>query len=187
MIIERLEEVISEDALKELEGDFERLDEMWRIYRSECDRVVKKWTTLRLALIDYSARLSGLVKKIEEEIEELKVKVELGLIDEEKAQHRIEYLEERKEALETELEKTKTILQKYDQWAISHKHAAKLVGDTSLVEIVAKLEELKKSGSISDETYNRIKQELKEILSMSAEEYSLSPEAKPSEDSGSQG
>ena len=158
---------LSEEELRELENSFERLDEMWRLYREESTRVIKLWEGLRIALIDNLARLSGMLSRIQTEMEELYVKAELGLMSSEKVSQRISQLEAEKKRIEEELNDLRSVFRKFEEWSKRHKKNARIVGISGVEDAAAmlrRLEELKQREAISEREYESIKRELENII-----------------------
>ena len=163
---------LNEEELRELEDNFERLDEMWRLYREESARVIRLWESLRIALIDNLARLSGMLSRLQAEMEELYVKAELGLVSSEKVSQRISQLETEKKRIEEELDSLRAVFRKFEEWSKKHKKNARIVGVSGVEDVATmlrRLEELKQRGAISEREYEKIKRELENILGSSTE------------------
>ncbi len=156
-----------EVALEELEEDFNRLDEMWKVYREESARVIKRWEGMRVGLLDKVAKISGVLSKIERELEELYAKIELGMLSSDKAAERINKLEETRAKLEGGLNTLKGTIEKFENWSRKHRKLARVVaigGEEDILKMLETLEKLKQAGSISEDVYERIRKELQELV-----------------------
>lgn len=152
-----------EERLREFNELFERLDRAWADYFSEGLRAIREWERFRVGLLAEVHRLSGMLEEITREREELEIKLELGLVDAERAKRDMEALEERGKRIERRLNAIREFLNGIDSRASPHKR--RLIFELAPGEsgVKARLEELKKlkeEGLISDEVFESLRREL---------------------------
>ncbi|RLF04401.1 MAG: hypothetical protein DRJ64_06995 [Thermoprotei archaeon] len=150
------------------EEGFRELDDMWEKYRSASVDLICGWDRYRVKLLDKVSKLAGIVSSIQVELNELKVKVELGLLDSEKANRRIEKLGEKLKKLEARLISLRNFLETFEKWSLVHrKRIGPLPTVSGAEEIHGKLKELDElynSGQVREDVYKRIKAELETLL-----------------------
>ncbi len=154
----------------DLENIFDGADRIWEEYSGAVKRSLLEWEKLRLSLAEKIAVLKTKISTNLKEMEELKIKVELGLIDEEKAQRKIDALSKENVEMMRELEAAWLVFEKNTLKSILHAMRLGLPLDITPEEVERKIEELENSykrGIISsNETYEEIKKLLNEQLSL---------------------
>ena len=147
---------------------FAKLDELWAQYEKESYEIIKRWDIDKILLLEKMSKLSGLLKRLDEEINELRVKVDVGLISHEDAETNIEKLESLKnETIEklTALEQAYSILSQK-----AEKHKKKILplkikaSREEIEDKLIKLDERFKKGEIEEAVYQRLRRELLELL-----------------------
>ncbi len=154
---------------EELKEMFQRIEDLWNQYREEALKVIYEWEKQRLPLVERLNIVRNLVDTYEKEIEELKVKIELGLEELNKVNEKIERLSSELERLKNELNQLTEIINKYDDLSRIHLKRAGLPVKLSSEEIKKRIEELNKmheEGIIDDETYNKLLEELEAQLAL---------------------
>ncbi|QOJ79690.1 hypothetical protein IG193_04345 [Infirmifilum lucidum] len=156
----------------DLENIFDSADKIWEEYSVTVKRSLLEWERLRPALTERIAVLKTRISTNLKEMEELKIKVELGLIDEEKAQRKIDILSKENVEMIRELEATWLVFEKNMLKSILHAKRLSLPLDITPEEVEGKIEELEscyRRGVInSSETYDELKKLLNEQLSLIA-------------------
>lgn len=155
-----------DEMLKEM---FQRIEDLWNQYREEALKVIYEWEKQRLPLVERLNIVRNLVDTYEKEIEELKVKIELGLEELNKVNEKIEKLSSELERLKNELNQLTEIINKYDDLSRIHLKRAGLPVKLTSEEIKKRIEELNKmheEGIIDDETYNKLLEELEAQLAL---------------------
>ncbi len=155
-----------EERLEELFG---KVEELWSQYRQAAIEAIEEWEKTRIPLAERANILKTLIKTYEKELEELRVKAELGLTDPEKASEKIEKLGEELEAYKTELSRILDIMERYDKLSLEHLKRAGLPVPVSAAELkqrLMQLEELFKEGLIDEDTYKKLKEGLEAQLAL---------------------
>ncbi|MEM1508731.1 MAG: hypothetical protein QXY49_04570 [Thermofilaceae archaeon] len=91
-------------AIEELEGT-------WKEYVEKVNNLLSEWEKTKVKLLEKISKVEGLLKAVNEELEELKVEAMLGLLNEDETKNRLDYLEQRKTKLESRLKSLKDILE----------------------------------------------------------------------------
>ncbi|MCD6510157.1 MAG: hypothetical protein J7L11_07235 [Thermoprotei archaeon] len=157
-----------ENILSKYEGDVEELNRVWNGYRQTANRVINSWVIDKHKLTSKISELQGLLNKYEEELKELMIRYNIGLIDDELLSKMAESLKEDIAKVEGELRTLKERTERLEKACIAHAIQARLAyGGLSINEVkakIARLEELREQGKILDEVYNKIRGELEEQL-----------------------
>ncbi len=152
-----------------LSEEFNRVEELWEQYRRDALKVIHEWEKERLPLVERLNVLRNLIKIYEKEIEELKLKVDLGLEDEKKASEKIDQLSKELEDFKNEYKTILEIIERYDKLSHIHLKRTGLPTKADAEEIKRRLSELDvmlQEGVIDEETYNQLKEELETFLKL---------------------
>ncbi len=158
------------EVYSRFEEEFKNLDNLWEKYKTNGIDLISRWDRYRVKVLDKVSKLAGIVSSIQVELNELKIKVELGLLDEEKANRRIENLEEKLKNLESRLISLRNFLETFEKWSLSHRKRIgplpTISGAEEIREKVNELEKLYKEGQVREDVYKRIKSELETLLAL---------------------
>lgn len=149
----------------------EKIDEFWQTYRKEVYEMLKEWIKLRIELLNLISKYVGILSRIEEEIIELTIKKEIGIISENEADYKIQELNDIKQKKEEELKKIKDIFEYIDYKASIHNIRAEtpigtISSSNEIEKRLEKLDEMRKQGEIDENLYNKLKDELEKLLSL---------------------
>lgn len=162
-----------EVSFSRFEEYFRNLDDLWEKYREEGARVIGEWDRYRVRLLDKVSKLAGIVSSLEQELEELNVKLELGLNDPERLRARMSLIDEKLSHLNTRLRSLKNFLETFERWSALHRRRMgplpTVGGAEDIKEKLRELEELFRSEQIARDVYERIKSELETLLGLFAE------------------
>jgi len=161
---------VSSFSYENLEQFFEDADRAWSEYTETVKRCLLEWERRRPLLSEKIAVLKARIGSNLKEIEELRVKADLGIIDEEKAQRKINALSEESVNMIHELETTWLTFERNVYKAILHMRRIGLPPDISKEDIESKLKDLESSfkrGIISSkDVFDELKRLLDEQLSL---------------------
>ena len=146
---------------------FEQVDRLWDSYVGEVKKVLREWGRLRPLLAERLSVLRSRIASNLEEMQELNLKLELGLVDEAKARRRLEELNAETPKLVRELEELWVLTERITRDSILHMKRAGIPVDISEEDVVSKereAEECFKASVISRETFERLKEILAEQL-----------------------
>jgi glutathionylspermidine synthase len=152
------------NAVKEL---FEQVDRLWESYVAEVRRSLREWERLRPLLVERLSVLKSVIASNLEEMQELSLKLELGLVDEAKAKRRLEELNAETPRLVRELEELWVLTERIVRDSILHMRRAGMPIDVSEEDIAGKekeVEECFKASIISKEAFEKLKGILAEQL-----------------------
>lgn len=159
MLSEEIEKIV-----EKYEVEIKRLEDLWQSYREAARTMVNSWIRERVNIIAKISELEGLLKSYENELKELEVKYEIGVINEEELTRKTGPLIENMRILRDTLDKLKESLKRIDEIMIIHALQAKLpMSGGSLNDIKKKLKALKElyeKGQIRKEVYEKLKLEL---------------------------
>jgi len=178
-----------EVLLNRYEAEIQRLERMWREYQEAVRRSLNSWISDRTKVMRKISEYTGLVEKYNDEIKELAIRHNIGLIEEKELTEMVEDLKNKISEVERILNNIKSRLEELDKNYMRHALQAKLpFVSTTVKEIkerLAKLEKLKEEGKVSEEVYEKLRQELEEQLRALGEEVQMSTASTPSEESTS--
>ncbi len=151
---------------------FSRLDELWEEYERNSFDVLHRWEKDKVILLEKISKLSGLIKRLNEEINELKIKVDVGLISEEEAERSLEELKNAVDEVSAKLEVLERAYNELVKRAEIHKKrvlpAKVKIPRDELERKLSELEERFARGEISETMYRRLKSELTELLRLAS-------------------
>jgi len=107
-----------QEALKSL---LDKLDEQWSSYWSNVKSFLSEWEKVRLELLERIAKIEGLLKAINIQLEEMQVKRELGLIDSKASAEQEAELKSRQAEVENRLNALKEFLEDIEARANVHR------------------------------------------------------------------
>jgi len=158
------------ESYSRFEEEFRELDNLWDTYKNTGMDLISRWDKYRVRVLDKVSKLAGIVSSIQRELNELKVKVELGLLDEEKANRRIERLDEKLKTLESRLISLRNFLETFEKWSLTHRRRIgplpTISGAEEIREKINELENLYKNKQVREDVYKRIKAELETLLAI---------------------
>jgi len=144
------------------------LNEMWREYCESASRTLGDWEIDKVEILERLSKLTGYISRLEEEINELYVKAEIGLIDRDSMAERVERLEAEKRSMEERIEALRNALEEIERRAEPHRGRVLLAllpsSREEIEEKIRELEERYQRGEISEGVYSRTKSELSKIL-----------------------
>uniref|UniRef100_A0A7C3WQK5 Uncharacterized protein n=1 Tax=Thermofilum pendens TaxID=2269 RepID=A0A7C3WQK5_THEPE len=152
------------NGVKEL---FEHVERLWDSYVAEVRRTLREWERLRPLLAERLSVLKTRIASNLEEIQELNLKRELGLVDEAKAKRRLEELSAETPQLMRELEELWVLAESIMRDSIVNMKRAGIPLDVSEEDVLTKekeLEECFRNAIVSKEVYERLKGILAEQL-----------------------
>lgn len=158
--------IMIDEKLKEI---FQQIEDLWSQYREKALEAIYEWEKQRLPLVERLNIVRGLVDTYEKEIEELKVKIELGLEEPDKVKDKIENLSSELERLKSELGQLTEIINRYDNLSRIHLKRAGPPVKLSPEEIRKRIEELNKmleEGVIDEKTHKKLLEELEAQLAL---------------------
>lgn len=88
---------------KELEGELDEVDRLWRDYARRASSIADRWEGLKIELLEKISKTESLIRSIEEDLERIRVEVLLGLVSEEKRRDEVQRLENEQEKLTVRL------------------------------------------------------------------------------------
>ncbi|ABL78132.1 hypothetical protein [Thermofilum pendens] len=156
-------------VIERLKGLYDKADDLWGEYVESVKAAVREW---ELSKLDLLSELSELKAKLESDLkalEELKLKVELGLVDKEKAEKKIGELESEVEKLRGEVESLWVALEEFTLRSLTHSKRAGLPLGLTEEDVASKQETLKKAferGVIGETAYNAIRSTLEQLLEL---------------------
>lgn len=142
---------------------FERAENLWQSYVEGAKAAIREWERLRPLLSERISVLKAMIKVNIEEMQELSVKVELGLVDEAKAKRKLEQLNSETPALVKELGELWSLLEELTERTIAHLRRMGAPVEVREEDIEAKVRELEECfrGSMVDkETYEKLREVL---------------------------
>lgn len=161
---------MSATSHRELSTLFEEADKAWDEYVATVKRELVAWERLRPALVERLSILRARISSSLEEAEELKVKLELGLIDEEKSQKKLNALLEEIPAMRSELEQAWLLLERNTLKSILHMKRLNLPLDVTEEDLRKKLESIETSFKRhiidSKDVYEELKQLVEQQLQL---------------------
>ncbi len=155
---------------EEYKSLFTRLDELWEEYEENGLNTLNNWERDKVVLIEKISKLSGLVKRLSEEINELKIKVDVGLLSQEEVEPKLEELRESINEISGKLEALEAAYNELIRRAETHKKRilpAKI--RASREELERRLEDLEEKfrrGEISETIYEKLKDEIMSLLKL---------------------
>jgi len=154
------------NTVKEL---FEQVGRLWDSYVAEVRKTLREWERLRPLLAERLSVLKSLIASNLEEMQELNLKLELGLVDEAKARRRLEELDAETPKLVRELEELWVLTERIVRDSILHMKRAGMPIDVSEEDVAGKekeVEECFKASIISKEAFKQLKEILAEQLAV---------------------
>jgi len=154
------------NTVKEL---FEQVGRLWDSYVAEVRKTLREWERLRPLLAERLSVLKSLIASNLEEMQELNLKLELGLVDEAKARRRLEELNAETPKLTRELEELWVLTERIVRDSILHMKRAGMPIDVSEEDVAGKekeVEECFKASIISKEAFKKLKEILAEQLAV---------------------
>jgi len=173
-MVEFMDRLLGEDRriYEEYSVLFSRLDELWEEYERNSFDVLHRWEKDKVILLEKISKLSGLIKRLNEEINELKIKVDVGLISEEEAERSLEELKNAVDEVSAKLEVLERAYNELVKRAEIHKKrvlpAKVKIPRDELERKLSELEERFARGEISETMYRRLKSELTELLRLAS-------------------
>ena len=156
------EEVL--DRLAEIMKEIDKVDSYWSAYESSATRVLKEWSELREEALRILASVDSTIRVHKEELQELEVKKELGLIDEEFYEKATASINERLRRYEALKNRIVEMLDAIESRSTPHYQRLKITTakpDIGRLKLsLMKLEELYNSGKIDRAVYEKIKGEV---------------------------
>ena len=158
----------SEEILNHYETVLNELHRLWNNYREAVQRAISTWIMERPKVISKISELQGLLEHYEEELRELTIKHELGLLDEDKLEESARPIREEVERLSAQLQRLLERLRRIEKGYVMHAFQARLpFTGASIREIrekLSKLEEMYQAGRIREVVYRKLRRELEEQL-----------------------
>ena len=148
------------DSAKEVAGLFEKAEERWSAYVEGVRAALREWERFRPLLAERISVLKTRIRMNLEEEQELNLKVELGLVDEEKAKRKLELLRSETPALIEELSDLWVRLEELTLRSIIHTRRIGSLPDVTEEEVRAKMKELEEcaqSSLVSEEALERLR------------------------------
>lgn len=162
-----------EELLKNINKAYEnytdqikKLNDMWTDYKSAVNNVKKNWDADNVMLNLRINELKASVDSIKEELETLKIKKELGLIDEEEYSKTTEELIDTLAKLTNMYEESKSKIEEIDRNIKEHWFRSMDVATLTIDQVdnmVKELDENAAKGEVPSEVYDRIKADLELI------------------------
>ena len=156
------EEVL--DRLSEIAKEIDKVDSYWSAYESSASRILKEWDELRREALRILASVDSTIKVHREELQELEVKKELGLIDEELYEKATSSINERLRRCEELKNRIVEMLDSIESRSAPHYQRLKIATarpDIGRLKLsLMKLEELYNTGKIDRAVYEKIKSEV---------------------------
>lgn len=155
---------MTEELFANLESLFDVADKIWEDYTAQVKQSLLNWEKLRPLLLEKITILKTRISSNLKELEEIQLKVELGLLEEEKSQKKFNSLSEETISLIHELETLVILFEKTTLKSIQHMKRIGIPLDITPEDIQRKIDETDHSfreGIISSED---IYKELKHIL-----------------------
>lgn len=148
------------DSAGEVARLFERAESLWRNYVEGARTAIREWERLRPLLYERISVLKAMIRVNLEEMRELSLKVELGLVSEAKAKRRLEVLGAETPALVKELGELWILLEELTEMTILHSRRMGVPAEVREEDIEAKARELEECfhGSVIDkEAYEKLR------------------------------
>jgi len=146
--------------------ELRRLNGMWSDYRNAVNRVKRIWDADNVTLNSRLNQLKAGIDALREELEALKVKKELGLIEEEEYSKLSAELSETLTRLTNMYEEAKARLEEIDRGVKEHWLRSMDVATVTpehVEEMSRELEEARERGEVTQEVYERIRSDLEII------------------------
>ncbi|MCC6003031.1 MAG: hypothetical protein LM590_01670 [Thermofilum sp.] len=154
-----------DEQVEKLRGSFSKAEEMWSDYYSFVKATVREWEFFKLDLLD---ELNDVKVKLEADlksVEELNLKIELGLINEEKAKKKLEELQGEISQLRAALQKLWLNYEELTLKCLTHSSRVGLPISFSLRDLEEKRAELRKAtdkGMLNEDTAQSLAKILEE-------------------------
>ncbi|MFB6470698.1 MAG: hypothetical protein TU36_005640 [Vulcanisaeta sp. AZ3] len=162
-----------EELLKNINKAYEnytdqikKLNNMWADYKSAVNNIKKNWDADNVLLNLRINELKASVDSIKEELETLKIKKELGLIDDEEYSKTTGELTDTLAKLTNMYEESKSKIEEIDRNIKEHWFRSMDVATLTIDQVdnmVKELDENAAKGEVPSEVYNRIKADLELI------------------------
>jgi|GEM_PF-2562566 len=172
MTVEFIDKLSDEERriFEEYRTLFSRLDELWEEYEKTGIDTLHQWEKDKVILMEGISKLSGLVKRLNEEINELKIKVEVGLLSQEEAESRLEELGSSVNEVNGKLKALEAAYNELAERAEIHrKRILPARIRASREELERRLEDLEerfRKGEISEVIYEKLKNEVINLLKL---------------------
>ena len=164
------------DALNRYETELEEVERTWKNYREIVKRLLNSWIIDKPKILSRLSELEGLLQKYQDELKELNIRYELGLMSEEELRKSIESIEKEMQKLNEHVEELRQRLTNIERLCLVHAFQARLpftgASIREIKEKISRLEELKRQGRLLDEVYVKIKRELEDQLRILEEKVS---------------
>ena len=165
-IVREIQKVVNE-RLKYYNDGLRRLDESWNSYRESVNGLKREWDS-EYPLIE--ARINQLKLSIDElrrRLEELNVKRDIGLIDEQAFTKMANEINAALDEVEKIYDELRNSLSQLENGIVNHWIRSLDVSSMSqeaVQETLKMIDEARSNGQLSDEVYSRLRRELETLL-----------------------
>ncbi|ABW02474.1 hypothetical protein [Caldivirga maquilingensis] len=166
---------VLEERFNHYKEGVKRLDEAWASYRNAVNDLKKEWDSEYPLIESRVNQLRNGIDGLRKQIEEVEVKREIGLIDDESYNKLITELNNAMSELSKMYDEAKGLLNELESGLMNHwirSIDVSVVSQDTVENLAKNLEEAKANGQISEETYNRLKRDLN-LLIKALQAYSL--------------
>ncbi|WP_069807409.1 hypothetical protein [Vulcanisaeta thermophila] len=164
-IYEELSKQINQ-LYNEYSEEIKRLNAMWNDYKNAVNNIKKRWDLDNVQLLLKINELRASIDSIRDELETLKVKKELGLVDDEGYSRVFAELTETLTKLNNMYEDAKSKIDDVNRGIREHWFRSMDVTTLTIEQIDARIKELeegKSRGELSEEVYERVRADLELI------------------------
>ncbi len=172
MVAELVDRLSDEEKriFEEYKTHLTRLDQLWEEYEKNGLDILHQWERDKVVLMEKISKLSGLIKRLNEEINELKIKVDVGLLSQEEVEPRLEELHSSINEINSKLEALEAAYNELTKRVEMHKKRilpAKIrASREELEKRLENLEEKFRRGEISEVIYEKLKDEIVSLLKL---------------------
>lgn len=166
---------VLEERFNHYKEGVKRLDEAWISYRNAVNDLKREWDSEYPLIESRVNQLRNGIEGLKKQIEEVEVKREIGLIDDESYNKLINELNNAMGELSKMYDEARGLLNELESGLMNHwirSIDVSAVSQDTVENLTKNLDEAKANGQISEETYNRLKRDLN-LLIKALQAYSL--------------
>lgn len=158
----------SENLLGKFESNTKSLDDKWRDYENSVQNARQNWEIEKMKLRRYLSILERISAKYNEDLKEIEVRKNMGLINEDTYNKLKDTVQKKLDKITDKLKELNSRYQNVD--AQINQHYKRLLVTTVTPEAsklklsLAKLEEMYKEGKISKDVYEKLKAEIEGVI-----------------------
>ncbi|WP_291767231.1 hypothetical protein [Caldivirga sp. UBA161] len=166
---------VLEERFNHYKEGVKRLDEAWISYRNAVNDLKREWDSEYPLIESRVNQLRNGIEGLKKQIEEVEVKREIGLIDDESYNKLINELNNAMGELSKMYDEARGLLNELESGLMNHwirSIDVSAISQDTVENLTKNLDEAKANGQISEETYNRLKRDLN-LLIKALQAYSL--------------